>query len=196
MEWWYDLDADDRLAAVSPGWDAFALDNGTPGVLSRAVLGRSLWEFVSGVETEHLLRRIIGTVRGRGRAVEVPFRCDGPHVQRYMRFRAEPAGAGGLRITTRLLREVPTDGEAPATTRPTGEPEELIAMCSWCNRIRLADGTWAEVGEGVARLRLFERLSMPAITHGMCAGCLAAIEPELMDEADAERSMAHSADRR
>jgi hypothetical protein len=179
-QWWYELDGVDRVTAVCNEWDAFALENDGSSSLAAAVVGRSLWDFVAGRETAHLLGRIMRAVRTTGRPVETPFRCDGPGVERHMLFRATALESGCLRITTRLVREAPLDPAAP----PAGAaPElgELISMCSWCNRIRVQDG-WAEVAEAVARLALFSSAAMPAITHGMCSECLAAMEPLLEDE--------------
>lgn len=181
-EWWYELDTDDRVAAVCDAWDAFARENGAHTTVAPAVLGRPLWEFVAGAETKHLLRRIVGSVRASARPVEAPFRCDGPGLERHMTFRAEPLEGGGMRITTRLLREVPRAGADRADARDARPPGEMITMCSWCNRIRTNAG-WLEVPDAVRHLGLFAATSLPPITHGMCTGCLEAMEPLLEDEA-------------
>ncbi len=180
MEWWYELDADDRVVAVGGEWDRFALENGAPGASAAAVVGRSLWDFVAGLETAHLLRRIIYSARISGRPMEAPFRCDGPRQERHMHFRAEAMDSGALRITTRLMREVPLDAPAPGgASAPRGE---LLRMCSWCNRIHVDDGPWMEPADAAARLGLFTGSAVPAITHGMCTGCAETMEPLLEDE--------------
>lgn len=180
MEWWYELDAQDCLVAVDGAWDRFAVENDAPGAAAAAVVGRPLWDFVSGVETVHLLRRIIHSARVSGRAVEAPFRCDGPGLERHMHFRAEVVDGGGVRVITQLLREVPL--EAPAAAAAPAASDELLRMCSWCNRILVNDGRWIEPAEAVARLGLFTGAGVPPITHGMCAGCLEGMEALLEDE--------------
>jgi hypothetical protein len=177
MEWWYELDASDRLVAVGGEWDRFALENGAPAAAAAGVVGRPLWDFVAGFETVHLLRRIVHSARVAGRPVEAPFRCDGPGLERHMHFRAELVDGGGVRVTTRLLREVPLDA-SPAAEAPAPRCE-LLRMCSWCNRIRVDDGRWMEPAEAVAQLGLFTGPGVPPITHGMCAGCMEAMEPLL-----------------
>jgi hypothetical protein len=181
-EWWYELDADDRVTAVCDAWDAFALENGAHPAVAPSVLGRPLWEFIAGMETKHLLRRIVATVRTSARPVEAPFRCDGPGLERHMTFRAEPLDGGGMRITTRLLREVPRAGGDPAEARDASPPGEMITMCSWCNRIRTNAG-WLEVPDAVRHMGLFDAASLPPISHGMCTECLEAMEPLLADDA-------------
>lgn len=185
IEWCYELDRNDRLTAVSGEWDRFALENGAPAAVAGAVLGRPLWDFVDGVETVHLLRRIVGGVRASGRAGEVPFRCDGPGLERHMLFRAEPLDGGGVRITTRLMDEIPLPAGPRAPAEP---PPELVQMCSWCNRIKVDGGAWVELSAAVARLGLFTAATPPPITHGMCAECLAAMEPLLADAPAAGRA--------
>jgi hypothetical protein len=179
QEWWYELDADDRLVAVGGEWDAFAQENGAPGAVRAQVTGRSFFAFVAGMETAHLLRRILQAVRAGTRTIEVPFRCDGPGVQRFMNFRGEPLRGGGVRVTTRLLRELPLDAAPPAGAP---DPDAMIAMCSWCNRIRVHEGAWLEVAEAAAHLGLFLAPAPPAITHGLCGACLEAMEPLLDDQ--------------
>jgi hypothetical protein len=180
-DWWYELDADDRVVAVCGEWDAFALENGADPAVAPAVLGRSLWEFIGGAETKHLLRRVLAGVRTTARPVEAPFRCDGPGLERYMEFRAEPRDGGRMRITTRLLREVPRAGCAQADTVDAAALGEMITMCSWCNRIRTVDGIWVELADAVGHLGLFVADSLPPITHGMCTGCMEAMEPFFAD---------------
>lgn len=173
--WWYELDAQDRVAAVGGERDAFAPGSRAARVLAASVLGQSLGTVVDGLETAHVLRRIIGGVRKSGTAVEVPFRCDGPGMERHMQFRAAPVAGGRVRVTTRLLFEAPRAGPPPppAAIPATG----MIAMCSWCNNIRMADDTWLPTAEAAARLGMFAGARMPAITHGICAVCLEVVLP-------------------
>lgn len=179
--WWYELDAEDRVVAVGGEWDPFAVQNGAPLAVASNVIGQPLWAFVDGMETMHLLQRLIAGVRASGTVVEVPFRCDGPNVERHMHFHAAPAEGARVRITTRLLSEVHLDG---ATALSAAAPAEgaMVTMCSWCNHIRMLDGTWLPLAEAAARLGLFSGARMPAITHGLCHSCMATMQPLLDDD--------------
>jgi hypothetical protein len=179
--WWYELDQEDRVVAVGGEWDPFALQNGAPHAVSARVVGQPLWSFVNGIETMHLLQRLIAGVRASGAPVEVPFRCDAPTIERHMHFHAAPADGGRVRITTRLLSEVPVDSPPAFSSAPPAEGA-MVTMCSWCNHVRMADGTWLPLAEAAARLGLFSGARMPAITHGLCHGCMAIMQPLLDDE--------------
>ncbi|HEX6037670.1 hypothetical protein [Longimicrobium sp.] len=184
--WWYELDAQDHVAAVSGEWVSFG-----PGSAAAAagpgVLGQSLWTLLDGIEQVHVLRRIITGVRASGAAVEVPFRCDSPTAERHMQFRVASVPGGRVRITTRLRYELPLAG--PPAPRPEPHEGAMSCMCSWCNHIRMADGTWLPTAEGAARLGMFCGARMPAITHGLCAGCLTRMQPLFDDDASTEAGL-------
>ena len=64
--------------------------------------------------------------------------------------------------------------------RYTPRTEEVISMCSWCNRVDLS-GEWYEIEEAIARLELFEQRSLPQISHGMCDDCFEIVSKEFLD---------------
>ncbi len=43
-------------------------------------------------------------------------------------------------------------------------------MCGWCDRFLVGE-EWLEVEQAVARLGLFQRAEMPAISHDICPDC-------------------------
>lgn len=51
-------------------------------------------------------------------------------------------------------------------TRPSGEPGKMLAMCSWCKRIRDAAGRWQTIEEYLAPR------SHSQLTHGACPVCV------------------------
>jgi len=48
---------------------------------------------------------------------------------------------------------------------------DLLVICSWCNKIRTENGEWQEVKETIKSLGLFELDALPTISHGMCDSC-------------------------
>jgi hypothetical protein len=48
--------------------------------------------------------------------------------------------------------------------------EEMVEMCGWCDRFEV-DGEWVEVEEAAKRLQLFNRPTLPALSHGICPDC-------------------------
>jgi hypothetical protein len=114
-----------------------------------------------------LLRR----VRGELGSVELPFRCDGPAVRREMDIEIAAQSAGRFVLfSARLRSEERRDEFQPLLAPETPRGDGLLTMCGWCDRF-LLDGEWVEVEEAAARLGLFKRSELPAISHGVCPDC-------------------------
>lgn len=181
-QWWYALDAEDRVVDVSDGWDAFALENGSPGAVRDAVVGRPFYGFIAGSQTRSLLQMIFDRVRTLEQPIELPFRCDAPSVRRFMSFTAEVEAGGGLRVHTRIL------GTGARDALPYLEPggasgRPAVRVCSWCNRIAVPDGRWLEAETAAEQLGLL-LAPLPPITHGICPRCQRGVM-ESMDRPDA-----------
>jgi hypothetical protein len=54
--------------------------------------------------------------------------------------------------------------------------DEFVTICSGCQRICLPAGEWVEVEVAVDRLKVFESVALPELTHGICPGCEIEIE--------------------
>lgn len=133
-------------------------------------LGRSLWDFVAGEEMKKLQRMLVRRVRGEAGCVELPFRCDGPDVRREMDIRIASSSAGRLVRFSGTLRSEQIREFQPLLDSQAERGDDLVEMCGWCDRFRVA-GEWVEVEEAAARLRLFQRGTPPAISHGICPDC-------------------------
>ena len=59
----YRIDHQGVLIHVSDSWTQFALDNGSPHLVSEQVVGKPLMSFVSDLETRYLYRVIFERVR-------------------------------------------------------------------------------------------------------------------------------------
>lgn len=171
--WWYEMDSEDVISAVSPGWDDFALANDGSAAVAASVVGRPLWEFVSGEETRALLAAVLHAARS-GSAVDVPMRCDAPGRERRLSFHASMGPGGRLRVETQLMGEVTREPVILEHTRGDG----LLRMCSWCNSIRAGDG-WMEATAAVSTLGLFDLPETPRVSHGICEACSDAVLGQL-----------------
>jgi len=165
----YAIDGQDHLVKVDEGYYRFAGENGWDEAGSS--LGRSLWDFVSGHELRKLQRMLLRRLRDEVRQVELPFRCDGPEVRREMdiRIAAHPSGQVVL-FSARLRAEEPRDEIQPMLDPNAPRGEDTVTMCGWCDRFEV-DGKWVEVEEAAAKLELFNRAELPAISHGVCPRC-------------------------
>ena len=98
-----------------------------------------------------------------------PLRCDSPSVRRLLSVQVSPAVSGLVGFRVRTVSEEARPA-VPLLGPGTPRARELLRVCGWCNRVDVA-GAWAEVEDAVARLGLFERPAVPAVTHGMCGDC-------------------------
>jgi hypothetical protein len=166
----YAIDDEDRLIRVDDGFYRFAEENGWEG--AGASLGRSLWDFVAGHDVKKLQRLLLRRVREGARAVELPFRCDGPDYAREMNIRIAADSSGRVVLFSARLREE-EEREAPQPLLDPDAPRaegDLLTMCAWCDRF-LVEGEWVEVEEAARRLELFRRAEMPELDHGICPDC-------------------------
>jgi hypothetical protein len=114
---------------------------------------------------------LVRRIRGEARAVELPFRCDGPGVRRKMDIRIAANSSGRFVLFSARLRSEERRQEVqPLLSADVPRGAEMLTMCGWCDRF-LVEGRWVEVEEAAARLGLFERVELPAITHGVCPDC-------------------------
>jgi hypothetical protein len=166
---WYVIDADDRLVKVSEGYFDFAVENRLPH--AGGAVGEPLWGFVSGSGVREVQRTLIRRIRRTGGTVVLPFRCDGPSVQRELMLTVGPGGGEGwIVFSTRSAAEQHRERQ-PFLDRTVPRKPRLIPRCSWCGRIGDA-GTWVELEEASSDLHLFDVDSMPGIDHDLCNRCV------------------------
>ena len=170
----YRIDADDRLSWVSSGWVDFAEENEGIGLDSDQILGRSLFDYITGLETPELYRRLFTKVRRAGKPLSFPFRCDAPGVRRRMRMAIRPLADGGLEIATTVSEQEPREF-VPLLDAKAQRNAEYIRMCSWCARVQLDADRWEEVEVAIELLGLFDREGLPQISHGACPSCRTAV---------------------
>jgi hypothetical protein len=165
----YAIDDQDHLIKVDDGYYSFAEENDWNG--AGASLGRSLWDFVAGSEMTKLQRLLLRRIRDEVRDVELPFRCDGPEVRREMDIRIVSHSSGRVvMFSARLRSEERRESPQPMLDPDTPRGRDLLEMCGWCDRFQV-DGEWVEVEQAAARLELFNREALPAISHGICPRC-------------------------
>ncbi len=169
----YVLDRDNRVVSIEGPWDEFARANGAPGLTRQRVIGALLLDFVTGSAARELVGRLFEIAR-MGPVRPLPFRCDSPSRRRFLRLelRAQPDSA--LRCDSILEREEERAFQ-PLLDPTSPRGAELVVVCSWCKKVRLEGGRWAEIDEAAAPLQLFSRPEMPAVSHGVCEPCAEAV---------------------
>lgn len=168
-EIYYIIDAEDRLTRLGGGWEGFAEENGGRALTERRVTGRPLWDFISGSSATQVYRDVVAKVRS-GRLAEFTFRCDGPSCRRLMEMRIRALSGGEVEFRTRTLSEKARRLE-PLLDGDRERSDEVLHVCSWCNRIQVEAEVWEEVEVAVARLGVMECDRMPMLSHGICRHC-------------------------
>ncbi|GAB6058948.1 hypothetical protein [Desulfonatronum parangueonense] len=139
----YSLDGQDRLIGVSGAWDDFAEQNNGVNLRTENVLGRQIWDFVTGDASRMWLNTIFQLARVRGTDLERPYRCDSPTMKRFMRMTLIPSSGGILRIEHQLLAI--EERSIPVSIRFGAEKalSKILLRCSFCGRIKQGN-RWEE----------------------------------------------------
>jgi len=167
----YQIDANDVMIYVDNNWLDFALENKSSHLTYETVVGTSIWEYITDVDTNQIYQIIFNRVRKDQKSISVPFRCDSPELKRCFYLSIHPLRNNHIEFHSILMHEERRNYQAfldPTYSRT----EEFIKMCSWCKKIYLPDHTWEEVEKAVIALKLFELSHLPQITHGICPTCL------------------------
>ena len=177
----YRISAADVIEDVNDAWARFAIDNDA-SPLATEVVGKPLWDYISGGAVKRIYESILKCVRTRNRTVSFPFRCDSPSMCRGMRLFVVPLGQERIEFRavseTAFLQPKPLDLLNPGRARDT---QTHLYMCSWCKAVAI--GTeWKPIETAMEELRLFARTALPSIKHVICDSCLAAFLEDFMPE--------------
>ncbi len=164
----YRIDAGDRIVEVGGAWEIFAADNDGQAVAAAKVLGRPLWDFITGPSTVLVWRQILDHVRQIGTTVRFSFRCDSPRLRRYMRMAVSPRPRQSVLFHSQLFRTEPRPVPVRATARP--DDPAVIKRCSLCNFFQVR-GMWTDVVDAV-EIGLVMDHDMPVVVaYGICPHC-------------------------
>jgi len=171
----YDISARNEVIKLSANWVSLVEGSSVGELAPDQILGRSIWDFISGRGTRHIFEILFEKVRRRGELARFNFRCDSPDCRRFMSLEVHPLDAGSLRLVGRTL-----DSEYRPTVRlldeGTARTKDFLTVCSWCKCVRLPRGDWVEVEVAVQELGLFQEAPLPTLTHGICSDCEKQIE--------------------
>ena len=166
------LDGSDSIVDASPGWLESARLDGGPALAASAVIGRPFSDFSPDPDMAPVYQLVFKRVRNTGQPMRVPYRTDSQTERRYMEMEVAPLAEGFVECRFRTILVHARPAEVPNSRAA------LLPVCAWCRRMRLADGSWAEVEEAAERLALFLGPA-PRLTHGICPTCDAAVRQTL-----------------
>ncbi len=172
----FSVDQADRIASVNREWTRFAQANGGAAVLPARVLGQELWTQIADETVQEIYRLMLSRARA-GFLVRFSYRCDSPSFRRTFTMTVSLRKSGWVQFASLLTAE-----EArPPVVLLEGVPRDqrMITVCSWCQRVRLTDGTWVPVEEAVERMQYLQAASFPRVTHGICLTCMTGVLEQL-----------------
>jgi len=171
----YEIDSDDLLVAVGGDWNAFARENDAEELTGTKVIGRNIFDFISNPDTRALYQTIFSRIRNRTGSLQFPFRCDAPDKRRLIDMSIFGGTDAHLHFVTTVLKtDIRPPVNLPETDSP--HPDEIIAICSWCKRVRLSPELWVEIEDAVPVLRPFDRNRSIGVSHSICDDCSQRLE--------------------
>ncbi len=166
---WYRIDANDVITDVADRWDVVALANDGDAWVADKVLGRSIWDCLTGAGTAMLYRLVLNRVRG-GSEARFTIRCDTPELRRVLGMAIVPEPAGAVRFESIVIsRERRASVDLLRGKRQASD--DIVHICSWCKKVNVPERGWLEVEEAIEELALFGAEILPRLSHGICDSC-------------------------
>lgn len=178
------------LAVGQPQWQDFLERTGFVPSVTENVIGRNLFDFITGAEVRASYQRLHDSVwRGQGQKLSFQYRCDGPSVKREMRMslsRLSLAGTGGAVLyQSQLLSEVPRppikllDPDLILGVMTNERDYPIVSLCSYCQKVAWPIGEYREdAREWISPEDYYARggQSDVRVSHGICPTCVDTLE--------------------
>ena len=136
----------------------------------RFVLGKSLWDFISDIETRHIYKLVLDRVREKLQPAVFPINCDSPEVKRLIQITISPLGEGALEFSSTIV-ELTQRNSVAILDASIERTDDIVRMCSFCKKIAVSETEWAETQQAITILNLFGKNKMPQLSHGVCPSC-------------------------
>jgi hypothetical protein len=166
---WYEVDKKDFLVAVSPDWDELVIASNNLKLLGRAIIGKSLSEFISGDVSNMFTETMIQAARVRQQPIIKPYRCDSPTHKRIMQMILTPFLDGRVRIAHELVSETPWLHPKNMRTVTNRQRISKIKRCTMCNN--LLDGDeWVTLDRYLENHSEYTPETL-SVFYGICPNC-------------------------
>ncbi len=161
------VDRDNLIVAVNESWDKFAANNGAPQLAQGAVLGSNLLDAVSGKVSKSFTLALLELARNRDDEIQFEYRCDSPHLRRYMRLHVRGMVDGAVHFSHEHLYS--EHFNKPVLFRTSAQRgRDSTIRCSVCNHVR-HDGFWKR--SDYVSEQVFNGQPVPVI-YGICPSCM------------------------
>ena len=165
----YLINSKDEVIFADNEYFQFVSDKSADDISPKNRLRQSLWDLITDDTTEDFYRMLLKQVRA-GYSVKFKLQCGASKHQRLMRMTVSLQQNGDVQFGARTVW---TD-ELRAQNFLNGSisyMDEVIIICSWCNRIKIDEGEWQKIEEFQGNPGLFDMEIFPQPSHGMCDDC-------------------------
>ncbi len=148
----YRITSRDEIIFINDEWFQFALANNGSSLTRENVLYRSLCDFISDDKVKYLYQEILRRVNA-GHSLKFNLRCDAPDIRRLIEMEITPQKDGEVQFDSRTIW---IQSRMPAIIFKNNTPptDNLLIVCSWCNKIETEDGNWQEVEQAIGRQKM------------------------------------------
>jgi hypothetical protein len=165
----YTIDAQDRLIDVNEAY-VRSLPSGHGISNPSQLIGRSLWDFISGAVPKQLWRVLQRRVRALGAPVFVPMRVDLPDQRRLVDVELHALGNDDIRHVQQMIW---CEARSAIALLDPNYPrdERTVVRCAWCARVQVRLGLWMEIEGAQRALELEAGPSLPKVQETACTAC-------------------------
>ncbi len=150
-------------------WDIFALENDAPELIGSKVIGRPLFDFISGNVTQQFVQALLQVVRSGKKSIELEYRCDSPTERRLMHMRVTLEESGLVHFVNTLLGSESRKNKI-LISRATQRGKNTTVRCSMCNLVKpLKDWVEPDRFDGSNTSKVAEWI----VIYGICDRCVA-----------------------
>lgn len=163
----FSLNNQNEIVAVGREWDQFALENNAPELVGDKVIGRLVFDFVSGHVTRQFLLAILELVRSGSQPIELEYRCDSPYERRFMKMHVSLMQSGQVCLINSTMRIEKRTQEC-FITKAVHRSKNTTIRCSMCNLLKCQQ-EWVEPEHLMALHK--HAPSEFIVVYGICKSC-------------------------
>ncbi|HOK08560.1 MAG TPA: hypothetical protein PLT82_01420 [Candidatus Hydrogenedens sp.] len=171
----YKIDENNRITFVNEAWDVFARENNGDEIVSKRIIGRNLFDFISDITVKQIYLDLMEQARNN-KKIKIDFRCDSPTYKRYLTMSIQCNEPNTITFITHLIRKEPQNYKSILDSKVL-RVRKVIRMCSWCKKVEF-DSQWLELDEVINKAKIFDSEKAPMITHTICDNCLKSLVKE------------------
>jgi hypothetical protein len=160
-------------------WSDSALDNADSEIFSDKILRRRFRDFINDEKTAHSYLMILRFARA-GYFTKFRLRCDFTQFQRFLEMRVSSTENGDVQFDTQTINRAKSLQTKNFQRRNTKHMDEVIIICSWCDKIKIGQDEWQEIQESIKSIGLFDFEIVPPPSHGMCDTCYERVSGEFL----------------